>query len=527
MARTKSRSEYTATQGSVYLITSDGRTLELPIPSRSPSDPLNWSWFKKSLSILAVFLFSVIGLVQVQGTALVLGMLENEYTPESMRPLHLEILAFIPCIAWGVGALIWVPLSTVLGRRPVFLFCTILLTFATILAAISQSFYTHLLARCLQGIAGSISPSIALLMIIDVLYIHQRPMYIALFWCLSTSLSNVGLAATPSIVEYGGSWRSFYWIWSGPSALTIFLALFWAPESYFSRPPMAFDGRILSQAENGKVTVYSKWEEVPGGKPMLEDPPIWKATSFIKNIIFWNRTKTGGWKDAKASFRQILICALNPLIIWVWILNALVFGGMVVTCQTYVNLLMAPPYNFTFKETGLAKLSPAIGALLAFPASGILTTQVIRFLATRNRGVREPEHYLPSFILPVVTATVSLALYGVAAEGHWNWRWITLFVGVDYFSAMSLFVSNVLWVTEAFPRWAGPALVIVGANGYALSFTFSSGIVPWIRAQGFGKTYIELAAMTFAIGLIGFPVNYWGKRFREYIYARWSDDSEE
>jgi hypothetical protein len=218
--------------------------------------------------------------------------------------------------------------------------------------------------------------------------------------------------------------------------------------------------------------------------------------------------------------RQILICTLNPLILWVLVLNALIFGGMIVTCASYVQLLSTPPYNFSFQAIGLAKFATGIGAILAFPASGLLTSQVIRILAARNKGVREPEHYLPSFILPVIVSTTSLALYGIASEQHWDWRWILLFVGADYFSAICIFTSNTLWVTEAFPRWKGAALVIVGAGGYGLSF----GMVPWVQSEGLGRAYRQLAVLTLVVGLVGVPVNWWGKRFREYIYSVWETE---
>ncbi|PQE28797.1 major facilitator superfamily transporter protein [Rutstroemia sp. NJR-2017a WRK4] len=504
MTGNRSARDYSATQGSVYLITSDGRTLQLPVPSESPNDPLNWSSYRLFLALFSMSLFSIIGLVQVQGTSLLLGALENEYTPE-VRGQLLRLVS-------SVGALIWVPVSLAIGRRPVFLFCTVLLTLATLMAAFSQSFNTHLAARCFQGLAGAVSPSTMILMVIDVTYIHQRPLYIALFWCFCNSISNFFLAATPAMVNAGGSWRAFYW------PFPIILALFWCPETVFDRPPVAFDGHILSQAETGKVTVYNDWEEVPGGRPEIEHPASSNSTSsFVKDIIFWNRSSIGGWSAMREFPRQILICTLNPLILWVLILNAFIFGGMIITCASYAELLSAPPYNFSFQAIGLAKFATGIGAILAFPASGLLTSQVIRILAARNNGVREPEHYLPSFILPVIVSTTSLALYGIASERHWDWRWILLFVGADYFSAICIFTSNTLWVTEAFPRWKGAALVIVGAGGYGLSFALSFGMVPWIESQGLGGRIV----LTLVVGLVGVPVNWWGKRFREYIYSVW------
>ncbi|CZS89263.1 uncharacterized protein RCO7_04756 [Rhynchosporium graminicola] len=216
---------------------------------------------------------------------------------------------------------------------------------------------------------------------------------------------------------------------------------------------MAFDEHILSQAGTGKGTAHtSSWEEVPWIKPMPDAPAMWRFSTFFKKILFWNRSTTGGWPAMKGSPCQILLCAVNPLILWVLILNLYVFGGMVVTSTTYISLLMSPPYNFTFTQIGLVRASPFLGALLAYPASGILTEYLAMKLARHNKGVHEPEHYLPSFIVPVITSSISLALFGFGAEREWNWTWIVLLVGLNYFSAISMATSNVLWITEAFPR---------------------------------------------------------------------------
>jgi hypothetical protein len=255
---------------------------------------------------------------------------------------------------------------------------------------------------------------------------------------------------------------------------------------------------------------------------MPEVPPRWKSSTFLKNIFFGSQTETGGWLAMKAFPRQLMFCALNPLVLWVMLLNTFVFGGMVITCETYPQVLMSPPYDFTFNEIGLTKLSPSIGAFLAYPVSGILTTYLIRVLASRNRGVREPEHYLPSFFLPIILSSASLALFGIATERRWDWRWILLFVGLDYLSAIATFSTNVVWITESFPEFAGAAIVIVGAGSYGTSFVLSSVIVPWIQNQGLGMTYIQLGVVTLVLGFFGFPINFWGKRYREYIYSRWS-----
>ena len=68
--------------GSVFLITSDGRTLNLPMPSPYPNDPLNWGFWKRISALGAVFFFTIVALVQVQGTSLLLAQLRVEYSIE-------------------------------------------------------------------------------------------------------------------------------------------------------------------------------------------------------------------------------------------------------------------------------------------------------------------------------------------------------------------------------------------------------------------------------------------------------------
>lgn len=363
-----------------------------------------------------------------------------------------------------------------------------------------------------------------LLSLIDMTYIHQRPKYLALFWCLTNALSNVGLAFTPYITSAGGTWRAFYWVWFGPCILSLITAIIFFPETTFQRPAVAFDGRILAQSTYGGVQIYFDWDDVPGGKPELEQQKhttLQTIKSVMRQMVVSDRARVQGWGAMREHFVQIIVCIYNPLIFWSLILNALIFGSMIITCATYVEVLIAPPYNFTPDTIGLAKFATGIGALLSYPVASPLTTRIARYFTRKNRGVREPEHYLPSLLLPTLSACASLALFGSASEGNWNWRWLTLFVGWNYFSAIALFTANTLWVTESFPRWRGPVLVVTGAGGYGLSFALSTGVIPWIRAAGFDKTYVQLAVVIYAVGCFGIPIYFWGKRLRMCIYSRW------
>lgn len=287
---------------------------------------------------------------------------------------------------------------------------------------------------------------------------------------------------------------------------------------------MAFNSRILAQDTSGSVKIYEKWQEVPETEHFrVEWPTRAKCKAIPKDLIRVDNSRLEGRAGVATYFRQLVYCALNPLIMWSLALGALVIGTMIITCLTYVQVLMSDPYNFSPKEIGIAKFATALGALLAYPISGPVTNRICRILTVHNHGVREPEHYLPSLIIPTLACCISLALYGISIELQWRWQLIILFVAINYFSAIALFTANTLWVIESFPR--SPALVVLGAGTYGVSFALSGGIVPWIHGQGFAQTYVELAFVIGVVACMGFPFFVWGKTTREVIYSKWSSQT--
>jgi hypothetical protein len=82
----QSKHESCDLSGSVYLITSDGRILDLPIPSTSCHDPLNWSLKRRALASLAIGFFSFVGLVLVLGPNLAVAGLQEEFSFEVTLP---------------------------------------------------------------------------------------------------------------------------------------------------------------------------------------------------------------------------------------------------------------------------------------------------------------------------------------------------------------------------------------------------------------------------------------------------------
>ncbi|KAH9216768.1 major facilitator superfamily domain-containing protein [Leptodontidium sp. 2 PMI_412] len=446
--------------------------------------------------------------------------LANDFPPE---PFHIAILYSVPSLIQGIGSFLWIPLSLAVGRRPVLLLAASIHLIATIWAAFSTSFKSLLAAVCIMGAVQGAAMSVVLLIVIDLTFIHQRPSAIAMVWSFAGCVSPAALSLSQTL-NPGREWRHFYHISIIPSSISLALIYFLFTETCFTRPTIAFNRHIIVQSAAEEVKIYDGWEQVPGATgardtPQLPNQGIWKWST--RELKFWGKT-SGGWKAMLACYPQILLCLLNPLVFWVTLLQAAIFGGMLILGQTYVQVLRSEPYLLPAYAINLVNVARALGSALSWPAAGLMVTRITRRLAISNKGVRDAEHYLPAFILPILTSALSLILYGLTAQHSWHWIWIYVSYVLSAFSFSSMATASTLWITEAFPRWAAPAMVVVSGISYIASFGISFSISPLIESQGYSGAGMEMACIILVVGLIGVPIAFWGKNLRQYIHGKWA-----
>jgi MFS family permease len=223
-------------------------------------------------------------------------------------------------------------------------------------------------------------------------------------------------------------------------------------------------------------------------------------------------------------YLQILFCAVNPLVIWVIIATSFNFAGMMFIGATFATILSAPPYQLSSTEIPTVNVASGAGGLLGYCIAGYAFSKVLNRLSKRNGGVREAEHYLVGYIVPVLTGCTSTLLYGLAV--HYKWHFIMYHVayGLNGLSWVTLAIGNTLWVTEAFPRWAAPALTVVSGGCYFVSFSMTFALNPWIASHGHLLVGIELTVLQFVGGLIAVPIAFWGKSARQKIHGRWANE---
>jgi Major Facilitator Superfamily len=377
----------------------------------------------------------------------------------------------------GVGNFLFVPMSLALGRRPMAIFCSILMTGSIIWAAKSTSFNSHLGARCLQGLTAGISDCLLPLIVLDITFLHNRGMWMTLYWSVTAIGSSLMLVAVPFLVHTESSnWRVNYWFWLGWAVLALILAITCLRETMFYRAPALLNGQLIHVDAYGQVRFEADAADPHRDQTHPETTPSEKKTSrsYIKQLFYTHRQPHSRFHTFMLAYQDMLTCLTHPAVIWTLLLNSLLFAGLVILSITYEQTLQSPPWSFSSQLVGTVQLGAALGATVAQLTTGTLVERTVEFLVRRNNNnrVREPEHLLPSFILPVTFGFLGLSIYGIVG-GHpqqHSWVGIHASFALYYCAFVSLSALSSMWVAELTPKRAGPAIVLICGGRNAASF---------------------------------------------------------
>ncbi|KAH7144123.1 major facilitator superfamily domain-containing protein [Dactylonectria estremocensis] len=506
--------------GSVYFISSSGRVLQLPIPSNSARDPLRWSWKKRWGAFLALQFYSVVSSFGLTTPGFLAQAMDYEFDPETIKPFSVSSLSSAMTLFTGLGYLLSIPISTSVGRRPVFLAAAAISTISTLWAGLSGDFVQLLIAICLQAIAVGSAISMCQLIILDATFIHERPFALSIYWCTGGAIVRLFLIALPFTTDLQTQWRPVYDVWFGMCLLSFILILLFVPESFFLRPPVALDGRILVQSGMETVQIYEDWSEIStesNQKPLPDIPP----TNTIGNRLKITQAPGTTWRSLPAAYMQMLLCFCNPLIIWVALLSSSILTGVIFLNMTQPAILRSPPWNQDPERVSIyLGVSGIFGSLLALPVTGPLITWSIRYFALRSNGTRHAEVYLPGFIPPVFSAFSSLLLFYLTIRNEWSTLLHYTASALSIFSYASGNVAFVLWMTEAFPNLAAAALALFLFFANMVSFGTGAVLMTAIKNRCITPPSLIIMGIILGLGVVAVPVSFWGKAARQFIHGR-------
>jgi MFS family permease len=98
-----------------------------------------------------------------------------------------------------------------------------------------------------------------------------------------------------------------------------------------------------------------------------------------------------------------------------------------VSFNTISEIMTNPPYNWGTTATGLIFFAALVGNFIGW-ATGVLSDQLVIYLARRNGGIKEPEMRLYMLVVCFIYAAVGYMLYGWGAQ--LGLHWITVAIGI-------------------------------------------------------------------------------------------------
>ena len=152
----------------------------------------------------------------------------------------------IPALGLALGPLLWGSPADIIGRRPIFIFGTIMALASTIGAALAPDYSSYMAARFFQGLGVSPASNIGLAIINDIFFEHERGQKVGL-WVLAI---DQGLLFGPLIGGFvniaGYQW--IQWLCAILFGVILLAELFFLPETLYPRHLMLAETRGTSMS---------------------------------------------------------------------------------------------------------------------------------------------------------------------------------------------------------------------------------------------------------------------------------------
>lgn len=209
LVRLKNLHELDATEGTVQLRKASdsadcGELILVPHPSENdPNDPLRWPRWKKHVAFAAVAFFTFHTNFAIGGLAPAFFLLSIEFDKTMTQTSELLLW---PILVLGVFNFFWVPLGNYFGRRPVFVFASLLLCLCYVWGSVAQSFNSLLWSNIIAAFAGSSTEALGAAMVNDLYFLHERGHYMSIYMNAISGGNTIGPLICGFIIT-GTSWR--------------------------------------------------------------------------------------------------------------------------------------------------------------------------------------------------------------------------------------------------------------------------------------------------------------------------------
>jgi hypothetical protein len=471
------------------------------------------SWRKWAILVL-VSAYGCAAVVLASGLGPIFQVVQASYPGQEKKSLDLTVY---PTLFMGIGNLIAMPITGVIGRRSLFLFSILLLVVCSVWAMKSGSLDSHIAARDIMSLAAGQSEALAPMMVQEIHFLHERGRKLAWFIFIENFVVGILFFTSPYMVSAWG-WRWWYGFFAIFNAVLLVLSFFLVSETLYPRPEDAPTGEVhLSLDEKGNPLdegPVNHVVRVTTRHGRILQPEKYGERTWAYDWKLWR--VQGSWHDILPYYVDILKGLCHPSLLWLLLLNGAYLGVYVFQASTFAGVLMSPPYLFKFLNLGYVQGAQILCCLVFLPLLGYGSDFIIRTMSRRNNGVYKPEYRLPTLAIPAIAGLVCTIIYGQAAAfpQKWTWSAVAVSYNVIFFAFLGANIVGITYAVDSFPLKAGPVLVVLCAGRGFISFGLSYAVLPAISSIGYNGTMNALAAIGAVFAAMAVPMYFFGPALR-------------
>lgn len=404
----------------------------------------------------------------------------------------------------GIGPFIWVPLANVYGRRPVYLFTT-LLGFVSILGSAYARTYGQLIgARVVNGLfpaAMALGPST----VVDCFFFHERGRAMGLFTVILTTGAHIAPILGGLVGQFLG-WRwifKFTAIMDGVMFLVILLGL---PETLYVRNTddvrytAPTGGREMKSSSIGLKAYIARLKPYAGPFPGLNKKLragdfVWPALRMAQypSVLF-----PAAYYAAQYGFGSILPAVTVAAIFrerfgWDTLIIGLAYGGAL-----------------------------TVGGVAGESVAGVILDAIVRRARRRGGGVNpEPEARLQAIWTGAVLLPVGLLIYGFTIEYRTHW-FVPLFgMGLSVFGLQPIATTCYTYSIDCYREQGGDVATFFNFLRQIFGMTFAFYAVLLCQRIGYQFAFLLFVIWGSVLGFVPILVLMWkGREIRLWFERR-------
>ncbi|KAF5969530.1 HOL1 [Fusarium coicis] len=474
-----------------------------------PRDPLNLpTWHKISALIVAsLYGFTANYTSGVIAPAFQLWPMIFPKDPRTFSELSKLIAVHI--LMLGAANIWWVPLSNWMGRRPVLIIATAILTFCTLWCALATSYESLIVARVFQGIGGAAADTVAPALIGDMFPIHQRGRAMAVYTIMLVVGPLTG-GITGGYIVYQQGWKAIFWVCLALSAACLVGVIFFVPETLYIRSAPVegvTDPVTEKNAQFGKNEHVEDKQSVNGGEQRVTH----SAYGYVQSL---------GFEKPQGSLLKQFIQPWKTLAFpgtWVVMLHYAGLVGGIVTISTIGPTIMASPPYLWKANAGLVNVGAVIGGVIGYVYTHMLADGRLVSKASKTRnGVAESEDRLPTLFFPLFIATCGFLVFGFCAKNPGGHNWVGLQVGYGMLSFGLMQVPSVgfNYLIDSYHSLAADCFTMVTILRAIISFAWTFFVADWVQKDGAAEPFGIFGMLMGIFSLMTIPLWMYGKRMR-------------